>query len=156
MLAPASVVFFLVYVGLFYLNAYVLVPKLYLEKKYAAYVLVSLVLLAAIVWLKPYDRLMHLNMHPFDDERMPRFEGRQPPFDHQFRRPPVHDRREGPGLDLTSIVLFLAIWSVGMALQIFRQWRQTERRALQAEAEKINAELSFLRRRSTRISCSIR
>ena len=37
------------------------------------------------------------------------------------------------------------IWSLGMAFQIIWQWRNTEQRAAQAEAEKATAELSFLK-----------
>lgn len=44
-----------------------------------------------------------------------------------------------------SIILFLLVWLLSSAMFIFRQWRLTERRALQAETEKANAELSFLK-----------
>lgn len=142
LLKPAFLLFFLVYAALFYLNAYVLIPQLYLAKKYGLYLLVTLLLLAAIVWLKPYDRLMRLHLPRFDEERMPPFDRVREPGERAFLHRP---RGREVLVDITSIVLFVTVWSVSMAMQIIRQWRQTERRALQAEADKVNAELSFLK-----------
>jgi LytS/YehU family sensor histidine kinase len=51
----------------------------------------------------------------------------------------------GKHIDITSIILFVTMWSLSMAIPIIRQWRKTEQRALQAEAERTNAELSFLK-----------
>jgi len=68
-----------------------------------------------------------------------------PPFNNDqpgMRQPP--DRREGH-IDIMSIVLFILVWSVSTAVAIFERWRVSERRALQAETEKANAELSFLK-----------
>jgi len=46
------------YIFLFYFNAYLLIPKLFLKKKYVLYSIVILALLAGIYYLKPYDQLM--------------------------------------------------------------------------------------------------
>lgn len=135
--------FFVVYAGLFYLNMYVLIPGLYLKQRQAAYFGLVLLLLAAIIVLMPYDRMLHSHMHPPGEERRAPFE-RMPSLGGKFPRRPGPGGR-GIGVDLISIVLFLTVWTVGMAIQIFRQWRTTERRALQAEADKVNAELSFLK-----------
>jgi uncharacterized ubiquitin-like protein YukD len=138
---PAFLLFFLVYVSLFYLNTYVLMPQLYLKQKVWLYCLCALVLLALVFWLKPYENLLH--MHHFDEVRPSRFDSFAPHDGPPFHGP--RPERRGRLLDIVSIVLFLGIWSVSMALQLFRQWRHTERRALQAESEKVNAELSFLK-----------
>lgn len=122
------------YVFIFYVNAYVLVPGLYLKKKYALYTLLILLLFTAVFFLKPYDQLAHLQQRPPGGEGFPPFaEGPR-----MRGRPEVH-------LDIVSIVLFICVWSVSTVLQVLRQWRLTERRALAAEAEKVQAELSFLK-----------
>jgi LytS/YehU family sensor histidine kinase len=59
-----------------------------------------------------------------------------PPREH--RRPPVKT-------DITSVILFITVWSLSTALCIIKQWRLTEQRATKAEADKANAELSFLK-----------
>lgn len=138
---PALLLFFLVYVFLFYFNAYVLVPQLYLKKKFVFYALVALALFAVVFLLKPYEHLVRMHMRPFGEDGPPPFEHLPPRRGPHLRGPGRGER----GLDIVSVVLFVGIWSVSMALQIFRQWRHTERRALQAEADKVNAELSFLR-----------
>jgi LytS/YehU family sensor histidine kinase len=51
----------------------------------------------------------------------------------------------GPRFDIISVILFLVTWSTSTALRIIDEWRRTEKRALIAEAEKSQAELSFLK-----------
>ncbi len=46
------------YVFLFYFNAYLLIPRLFLKKKYVLYSIVILALLGGTYYLKPYDQLM--------------------------------------------------------------------------------------------------
>jgi len=46
------------YVFLFYLNAYLLIPYLFLKKSYIVYTIIVLGLLAGTYYLKPYDRLI--------------------------------------------------------------------------------------------------
>jgi LytS/YehU family sensor histidine kinase len=48
-------------------------------------------------------------------------------------------------LDLLTCIFFIILISTGMAIQVIRQSRAIERRALKAEAEKAQAELSFLK-----------
>ncbi|MDO3628494.1 sensor histidine kinase [Mucilaginibacter sp. BT774] len=55
---PLYWVFCITYVFLFYLNSYILIPHLFLKKKYTLYVIVILALLAGTYYLKPYDRLI--------------------------------------------------------------------------------------------------
>lgn len=58
-------------------------------------------------------------------------------------RPPR--QRHGEHFDIVSIFLFLLTMSLSIALQTALRWRMTEKRALQAEAEKAQAELAFLK-----------
>ena len=141
---PRLLLFVVVYVGLFYLNANLLMPRLYFRQKFLVYASLVLLLLAGVYWLKPFERMMRLHQRPGREERMPHFRRMEAPPDHAA--PPRFGRNDRPGqLDIVSVVLFLAVWSFSTALQVNRQWRSSERRALQAERDKTNAELSFLK-----------
>lgn len=131
LLSGSFLLFCFVFLFIFYVNSFVLIPQLYLRKKFLLYSLTVLVLFVAVYFLRPFDRLMHL--HPPPDMGPPGAGDNGPP-------PP-----QGQITDITSIVLFIMIWSLSTALVIIRQWRLTERRALQAEAERTQAELAFLK-----------
>jgi hypothetical protein len=125
--------FLLVYLFVFYLNSEVLFSQLYLHKQYFYY-FTAIGLLLALVWLlQPFDHFV--NQHP------PRFENRPPSLG---PGPPPHGHR-GQRIDIVSIVLFFTVWSVSTAMQTVKQWRRTEQRAARAEADKAQAELSFLK-----------
>jgi two-component system, LytTR family, sensor kinase len=139
-LSAPYISFFAVYIALFYLNYSLLIPKLYLDKKYGYYFAIAALLLLAIYFLKPFEQVIIHNRPGFNQMPGP------PPF----RNGPVHGRGFPPPerpfhVDIVSIILFVMIWSLGTALQIVKQWRFTEQRAAQAEAEKATAELSFLK-----------
>jgi hypothetical protein len=204
---PIYWVFCGTYVFLFYSNAYLLIPKLFLKKKYVLYSIVILALLAGTYYLKPYDQLMRstrlesmppqmqspmrqrLLGHtmpgpphgremrqagedgsgrplPHPEDTANRF--RQPKDDCdtcQGIRPPMrpggHGRGFGPyggpphfqpphngpfhPFDVISFFIFLMIIALSTAMKIMEQWRMTEQRAIQAEADKASAELSFLK-----------
>jgi hypothetical protein len=122
------------YMALYYLNGQVLVPRLYLSKRHLAYFAVLLFLLFLVFLLKPFD---HFN-GPHSHHRDLRFPPGAP-----FNRPPEHHPH--PRIDIISVILFLMVWAVSTSLVIINQWRQTEKRAAQAEADKTQAELSFLK-----------
>lgn len=157
------------YIFLFYFNAYFLIPKLYLQKKYVVYAASILGLLVFIYFIK----------HSMDYPQLPTGEGAGRillPGDgpgaamedslHRFfdsLRPPSEPgqafgrglgRRFGPGgpptmqrhrVDLFSIFLLCTVWALSTAIRITQQWSETEKRAVKAEADKANAELSFLK-----------
>jgi len=132
---PDFLLFYFIFPFLFYLNLYVLLPKLLFPKKYFLYIAIALLLFILVYWLQPFDKLMSMGRPQMDP----------PPFNDNgpgFRQHP--DRREGH-IDIMSIVLFILVWSVSTAVAIFERWRISEKRALQAETEKANAELSFLK-----------
>jgi two-component system, LytTR family, sensor kinase len=138
--------FYFVFLFLFYFNVYVLIPKLYLKKKYLVYFSIILALFVAVYFLKPFDRLMvasrppheRVDMSPLRDLRRDQPPGQRPNAREFQRRPPVRT-------DITSLILFVTVWSLSTALCIIKQWRLTEQRATKAEADKANAELSFLK-----------
>jgi hypothetical protein len=68
--------------------------------------------------------------------------------------PPTPFNGQGPGkhrllhlrpMDSISLFIFMMIMALSTAIRIIQQWRLTERRAIQAEADKTTAELSFLK-----------
>jgi hypothetical protein len=139
LLAAPLLFFGFTYLVLFYLNYFLFIPQLYLKKKYILYFPVILILFVAVYFIKPFDRLMHLNPPP---GQMARVENRT-----DDRPPPDGSGKGGPGraMDITSIILFITVWSLSTAIPVIRQWRLTEKRVLEAEADRANAELSFLK-----------
>lgn len=143
--SPAFLLFYALYLFLFYLNHQVLLPRLYLQKKYVLYFSIIIALLVGVAALQPFDKIVKGQRETIPDRHPQQF-----PSDQNFPRPP---HRRPPGyigpkpqhIDIVGIVLFLAVWAVSMVLSLFRQWQQTEQRAVQAELERTNAELSFLK-----------
>jgi two-component system LytT family sensor kinase len=148
------------YVAIFYGHTYYLFPQLYLRKKLWAYFSIVLLLLISIYLLRPFDRLFNefgkesRGMRMEDNHRPP------PPMMEDMPPPPPADARpddRGPGpmergprqrgqhFDIISIFLFLLTLSLSIAIQSTWRWRTTEKRALQAEADKAQAELAFLK-----------
>ncbi|MBD0375862.1 MAG: sensor histidine kinase, partial [Flavisolibacter sp.] len=136
--SPTSLLFFFFYPVLFYLNSEVLMPRFYLQKKYLLYFLVVALLLAGVYLLKPFDHILAHPLRQFE-------QGPESPHRPSFHRPFPPQRRDGQRIDIVSIVLFFTALSVSSALRIVKQWRLTEQRVAQAEAEKVNAELSSLK-----------
>lgn len=144
-ISPPFLLLYTVYIFVFYVNEKLLLPRLYLQKKYLLYFGAVCALLLAVVWLRPFDGMVSSQRASMGQ----RFERPLP------RSPFPFDRHEGPpfrqpgerrrGVDIVSTVLFISVWAVSMILALFRQWRQTEQRAARAELEKTNAELSFLK-----------
>lgn len=126
-----------VYLFVFYFNIYVLIPALYFKGKVLVYASTVLIFLMVVFYLKPFDNLVgHTNMQ---------MNGGGPPPP-PFAGGPVHNEPTRPRqTDIVSIVLFITAWSLSTAMTLARQWRLTEKKAIQAEADKANAELSFLK-----------
>lgn len=162
-----------VYMLVFYLHANWLVPVYFLKKKYLVYSLALLAMFAAVYFIKPFDSLIRQNQsdlarsfrpgHPDEGSHLgpgkPYFDpGSGPGSGPGFNMPPP-DRPFPPGndhigpfrgnslahFDIISIFIFIMVVGLGSALQSMRQSQLFERRALQAEAEKAAAELSFLK-----------
>jgi two-component system, LytTR family, sensor kinase len=139
-------VFCIVYLFLFYFNTYFLIPQFYLKKKYVIYFAIVVVLLAAIYFIQPFDNLMgHFTRQENGPMRPPPSIDQGPGPGPGGEGPPPGDRGPQQKTDIVSIVLFITVWSLSTAICIIRQWRITEKRAIQAEADKANAELSFLK-----------
>jgi two-component system LytT family sensor kinase len=143
------------YIFLFYFNAYFLIPRLYLQKKYLLYAGGILAALVVIYFVKHWidhsysphgDPGMpgggELPKMPFIDSLHPAPNNMPPQeFGNGAGRPPMPKRP----VDLFTIFLLSTIWALSTAMRIIQEWRETEKRAIKAEADKANAELSFLK-----------
>jgi two-component system LytT family sensor kinase len=165
--------FCVAYVSLFYINDQILVPDLFLKKRYLLYVLSVAVCCVLICLAKPYDKLLHQNGRSELSGKEQAFDRQpnMPPHDmgpgHHMGPPPegmpphndlnMKQRGEpqhgeigrGPGrphmFDIISLFLFLVVMALSLAIRIIRQLQLTEKRAVRAEADKVSAELSFLK-----------
>lgn len=177
---PHYWLFCFTYIFLFYLNSYLLIPRLFLKKRYVLYSAIVLAFLAGTYYLKPYDRLIRSEMgnnppgaqwSPMRDKLLGRDMPGPPPDRPMYRsgengpkappdrpgdtsqgfgpyggnmQPPRHFGYRRP-FDVISFFIFLMIIALSTAMKIMHQWQMTERRAMQAEADKASAELSFLK-----------
>ncbi len=144
--SPAFLIFAVIYLFVYYFNTEILVPRLYLQKKYLLYASIITGMLLIVYFLKPFDGLMVNFMQRTMDGPPPEMMDRFPPdFSPEGPMPSSGEPQSGFKLDIVSIILYVMICSLGLALCIIREWRSTEQRALKAETEKVNAELAFLK-----------
>jgi two-component system, LytTR family, sensor kinase len=143
------------YVFLFYFNSYWLIPRLFLRKKYWAYAGVMVLLFTGVYLLKPFDQLVSYLSRRSDSpvmvSRPPQpvagdqaVFGRCPP-PAPGPRPAIPPGNHNVAVDIVSLFLFVMVVALNLAVETSRQWRTTQKRALQAEADKTQAELSFLK-----------
>jgi two-component system LytT family sensor kinase len=166
--SPYYWLFCLTYITLFYLNSSLLFPLFFLKKRYVDYAIICVCLLSAIYFLKPFENLLRnsegwRNNMAMQQARGPGQFGNpnspppnsdrpMPPRDSLFKgrqQPPQFGQRWPGGkrkhFDTISLFLFLMIMALSTAIKTVQQWQLTEQRAISAEAEKANAELSFLK-----------
>jgi hypothetical protein len=168
--SPYYWLFCLTYITLFYLNSSLLFPLFFLKKRYIDYTIVCVCLLSALYFLKPFEKLLRnsegwrikmamqqaggrqqFGPAPGDNVGPPPIGNRQgPPRDSlnkgwRDRRPPQFGPGKRKHFDTISVFLFVMIMALSTAIKTVQQWQLTEQRAISAEAEKANAELSFLK-----------
>ncbi|HEY1009736.1 MAG TPA: histidine kinase [Daejeonella sp.] len=131
------------FIGLFYLNNFVLIPRLYIRKRYGLFFGCILLLCCLFNILKPFDRLLraYRNSSRADTENVV---SAAKPDD---TRNITSNRRSNRLIlfDIVSFFLFFTLIALSMAIQIKRQWRLTERQVIRAEADKAEAELMALK-----------
>jgi hypothetical protein len=155
--APPTLLFVLVYTAIFYLHTYLLLPYLYASRKYIWYAVTVVALLIIVFLIRPFDRMVNyisrdheMPMAPpnegefFHEAPVPRFDDHAPPPPRE-QGPNPQQRGGRPIVDPVSIFLFLMIMALSFAIYVRQRLRYTEQRALKAEADKANAELSFLK-----------
>ena len=151
---------FLFFVSFFYFNFYFLIPRLFIPKKYIAYLLVCLsclILTIAVPSLitelsrpqMPYPRqniIPGMGPKPGIPPEIDKFFYGNPP---KPGNPDFHQPRRSigpspPGLDFFrpefsySVLVFFLMLTLSTGLRIIQKWQQSER-------EKVNAELAFLK-----------
>lgn len=122
--------FCLFYLLFFYFHKYILLSLLLEKNNWLAYTAIITLLLLLVVNIQPFDQLLSLSgSTPLP---MKSFPGKEPP-------------RKGPRVDILSIILFILVIVFSVAFEMNKKWRSSLLRAEQAEREKAEAELSFLR-----------
>src|SRR6185295_1741253 len=112
--------------------------------KYLFYIVIVLVLFALVSYGRPFEQLLqnHVPRHA------------PPPSDMFMTERGVYDEQGGPPhdpgpksmrIDIVSIFLYIMTIALGMAIQVTRQWRTSLQQVARAEADKAQAELSFLK-----------
>lgn len=121
--------FCLLFTAIYFIHTKILFPLLYARKKHGLYFGILILLLAVVAVARSFDYFIS----------QPTPQGPIPPGS------PPQKGSPGPLLDIVSIFLFLLAVIIGVAAETNKQLRLTMQRALQAETEKANAELAFLR-----------
>ncbi|MXV51017.1 hypothetical protein GS399_08535 [Pedobacter sp. HMF7647] len=155
---PAYYLFCLSFLSLFFLVNGVLIPHLYLRRRFGAYFGMLALLFLLVFVLRPFDGLMTANQRKFFAKEKPDRFPPDPPDDivkKEFPGPPPGNRPGHPfppegraafmKVDIVSVFLFITIVALAMAVQINRQLGLTQKKAIKAEAGRAEAELSFLR-----------
>lgn len=135
-------IFCFIFLSIHFLHRYLLFPKLYVGKKSILYFGSLLFILTALIFTRPFDRLL-FELGPKNNQT--EVQRREPPIFSDKRPPLNNDRRNGPKIDVLSIFLFLIIITVEVIIETNKQLSLTMQRALSAEAQKTEAELSFLK-----------
>src|SRR6478735_11992039 len=123
--APYFWLFSLSFGFLYYLINYILIPKLYLRNKLWQFVLSLFLLFAAFYLVKPFFQMINYYLNTKGGVKL--------------------HPATALSLDGITCILFVIVLTLAMAIQMIRQSRATEKRALLAETEKATAELSFLK-----------
>ena len=117
------------YIAFYYLNAYVLIPKLLAEKRVLAYICIIILLM---IFFGVFPRLYHY------------FFGDIQRFTSAYR--PSRPRNFKPALlSPGSIAIFLLVFAFSTGIKVISQWFQTERKNKEIQHEKTQTELSFLK-----------
>lgn len=136
---PIYLLIFATYIVVFYLHTNILFPKLYLRKNYLLYFLSIAILFTAVFLLRPYDNLV-AHARP-DRPGITQMDDRPPPGP----PPAMNNEPHRPKVDIISIALFILIIAISIAMVSEKRRHLAIERAARAEADKANAELSFLK-----------
>jgi two-component system LytT family sensor kinase len=158
-------IFISIYLAVYYGNTFLLIPRLFFTKRYVAYFSTFAICFFLFFYTKPFENLLFRQITDnYTQERdSPGAPAHEPPgsgkpaYQMKAREPYLHnkpphiappqrmDRANQPAIDFVSLVLFLVVWAIAMAVKISEQWRWSEKRMMVSETEKAKAELSFLK-----------
>ncbi|MXV16911.1 sensor histidine kinase [Hufsiella ginkgonis] len=170
--SPYYWLFCLTYVVMFYINTWYLIPRFVFKKKFVQYGVLLLILFSCVYYLQPYTNLLGHNKTVLSKlgpaqgsiggipEIRPGFDTNATanlpfgPLPHQDLRMQDPNLKKPNGIlaihqsdniDLVSLFIFMLIMGISFATTTVQQWQSTEQKVVKAEAEKVNAELSFLK-----------
>jgi len=171
--SPFYWMFGVTYLVLFYFNLLYTIPYFFLKARYVVFGITVLILLSGVYFLQPFDKLLVHN--PRFQQQMAIAAATQDsinqansavkakgfdtvslpfgPLPHQDMRmqEPIPKRTRNPlwehskSIDIVSLVLFLIITTLALAIRTVEQWHTTEQKVIKTESEKVTAELSFLK-----------
>ena len=157
-LSPYYWLFCLTYIVLFYLNTWYLVPQFVFKKRYLYYGLIVVVLVVCVYFLRPFDNLVKHNLRPSAKQNI--MMGAAPidtlapdakalpfgPLPHQdMRMQDPQTTQHSLNVDMVGMFLFVMVMGLSIAVSTVEKWQLTEQKMMKAEAEKAQAELSFLK-----------
>ena len=119
-------------IAFYYVNTYLIIPRLLEHKKFLAY---TLIILALLIFYGCFPRIFHY----FFGSLLPQPGGGRPPDSgrpRNFQQPLL-----APG----NIAVFLLIFVFSTGIKVINQWLKSEQRNKEIATEKLNAELSFLK-----------
>ena len=157
LLNPLNWLEFTIYILVFYLHTYLLFPRFYFGKKYFFYFVSTLLLLAAVIYLRPFDNLDHnkdirpqafLLQKNFLVPAQNSGDSVAIKLSEKSRLSEATVKTllaRGPKVDLISIMLFFLVIAVSITVVITKRWRLAVEAAAKAEADKAQAELAVLK-----------
>ena len=119
-------------IAFYYLNTYLIIPRLLEQKKFVAY---TLIILSLLIFYGCFPRIYHYffgSLQPLPPGMRPPSPGRP----RNFQQPIL-----APG----NIAVFLLIFVFSTGIKVINQWLKSEQRNKEIATEKLNAELSFLK-----------
>jgi len=123
-------------IAFFYFNVYFLIPHLLFQKRNFLYFGTILLLLIIFLYLPDFvrPRILTPDVMRIRPEHMPSGFPARPPF-------------EGPGIfrKMPGLLSFCLIWVLGIMFKVIERGREAEQKSREAELEKVNTELSYLK-----------
>jgi len=122
----------------FYLNYYLLIPRLLIQKKVWQYILVVVVLIVGVTLISNFINST-FNLNDFMRNR-PHPQGFRP------QGPPHHGRPDRHGrVDVFVVGLNLLMVGLGITISFIQKWQHEVNLRQQLEREKVNSELTLLK-----------
>ncbi len=124
-------------IGFYYVNTYLLIPKLIDHKKFLSY---TLIVLSLLIFYGFLPRIWHNLIGPI---------GYNPnAFQQHAANAGQHPQgpiRKGPLVNAGNIAIFLMVFVFSTGIKIINEWLRSEARNKEIANEKLKAELSFLK-----------
>jgi two-component system, LytTR family, sensor kinase len=136
----------LIYIFLFYVNFYLLMPALLFKKKVFFYILSSILLITGTFFIKS-----QIEMRKFDKGFLVNksWEKRMGPPEHQRHKLPVFKPRfeklPPPRFEFMPLYGLLLVFAASTSLRLIQKWQDDEKRKTEIEKERVSTELLFLK-----------